>query len=543
MNYLHVVLVSLVVLTAAPSFADKVDKTQKRVDKCIAQLSDAKPKNRLKALKELEQLGPAAERALPAVVLAAEDINPEVSARAAELIRRLGPQALGRAASAATDAAVRARMLERIADPAVLSDLVRTGSEDLRREALARIVDEAVLLELARSGPAETRAQVLEKIQDPVSLAELARSGPEDVRLAAVGRIQDTSILLALARTGPPEVQLVAMSAITDPALIAGLLVDAPENVRLAALDWLGKRVISGPSLEDRLGALEHIDDPARLIELCAAAPADTVPGIVAKIGDPATLASLTLHERPEVAQAAVALVSDPAVLAAAAKHPNASVRLQAVRRLKGDKILGGIALRDESAEVRLAALTRISGQNLLIDIAAKDKEPAIRRVAADLALKKNRGKVPVVAILGVHQEGYGALIRQKLDTSLRGKAMTFACARDWNCSFFGSQIRIEVNVSDSDQCFDKIYLGSSCSLRGKVVSITLTYLKGEQTLVQHQVAAQTPDVISYTVHNFNDMGPGLGDVQRETSAVVTEKIKELSVDFSGAPLAAMLEL
>jgi len=90
---LSVVLVESAAATAAPTSSPPVVEG-KTLTQWIATLADSQDKNRLKALKAIAQMGPAAVEAVPSLTRTLlDDENPRARLRAAEALYRIGPAA------------------------------------------------------------------------------------------------------------------------------------------------------------------------------------------------------------------------------------------------------------------------------------------------------------------------------------------------------------------------------------------------------------------------------------------------------------------
>lgn len=191
------------------------------------------------------------------------DPDPEPRRVAAGLIR-VDDAVLASLLAAEPDLQVRARLVARLRDQALLRELVRSSEAALRREAVRRLDDVDVAAELAHSDPSEdVRLAAIARLADRSQLeALLHRETRPALRRAIAARIGHGELLRHLSRVDPtPATRLFLAERIQEPAVYAAMASDDPHwYVR-----WRALAGVSDAAVLAQMGANDpHLEVRAR---------------------------------------------------------------------------------------------------------------------------------------------------------------------------------------------------------------------------------------------------------------------------------------
>lgn len=320
--------------------------------------------------------------------------------RAAAVERLENPGLLARIATSDSGEIVREAAVGKIADQAVLRQIATEGPADIRAAAVAKLEDPALLEALAVSTNEsyDVRSAALSAMQDDGALMRMAGSEALDpsLRSIAVQKIRDEEFLARMVRAEPLEtLRDGAFRSVTNETLRTELKpwATASETRRMGEDKALMARIAAEAADDDvRQAAAEMLDDQPLLFSIACSArfSAQARKAAVIAIRDPASLDFLAgaTNFPAEVREAALAKSTNAILMASIAQSPDTDylaiqVRASAIRKLEDQALLERIGTStNEPAAIRLEAVKRLKTQDALVGIALADPDEKVRSAA-----------------------------------------------------------------------------------------------------------------------------------------------------------------
>lgn len=305
-----------------------------------------------------------------------------------------------------SDPDVRLKAVEKLTDPQILAEIVRTEKYyKVRLLAASKLDDQPTITEMANDHNWQIRQAAIQKMTDQKLLAKIAREDKwEAVQDAAVERLDDQQLLAEIAVVHQHyKVRESASSKMKDKNLIADVALElamtsGDTDVCNRALEKLTDqerlaRVVRGATNKAaRLRAVDELTDQAVLAEIVRTEKsAEIRKSVVYKLQDRELLAQIARSDDDGSVRVAAALKSkDHKLLAEIAQsHSEPQVRQSALNNLTAteaqkfhQEIIGKIAREDVDPGVRIIAVDKLIDQNLLAQIARTDKEHQVRGCA-----------------------------------------------------------------------------------------------------------------------------------------------------------------